>query len=113
MSTSAGKKPTRPRAATEIARSSKRGLSGLLKRARHLEAIDRALADTLDPRHAPHVRVANVRDGRLILATPVAPIAQRLRMEQSRLLASLQSAFPGEFQSLEVRVTPDLPPRVD
>jgi hypothetical protein len=70
------------------------------------------MAEALDPRHAPHVRVANLRQGVLILATPVAPIAQRIRMETPRLLAAIQAAFPGEVECLEVVITPDLPPRV-
>ncbi len=103
----------KPRAVEDVAREGGRGLATLLARARHLEGIDRTLAAELDPRHAPHVRVANVRDGKLILATPVAPIGQRLKMEKPRLLQALQRAYPGEFSDLEVRITPDLPPRSD
>lgn len=98
-------------AVNELLTSKARGLGDLLNRARHLEAMDRTLASELDPRHAPHVRVANVRDRALILATPVAPIATRLRMEAPRLLQILQKSFPGEFDRLEIKVTPDLPPR--
>jgi hypothetical protein len=105
------KKPRRPRAVTEVARTDDRGLAAMLARAARLEQMDRSLADILDPRHAPHVRVMNVRDGKLLLATPVAPIATRLRMEAPKLLPELQRLFPGEFLSLEVVVTPDLPPR--
>ncbi len=96
----------------EIAGSDSRGLARLLGRARHLDRMDRVMAEALDPRHAPHVRVANLRQGVLILATPVAPIAQRIRMETPRLLGAMQAAFPGEVESLEVVITPDLPPRV-
>ncbi len=111
MTGPAGKKSRKPRAASEVARSDDRGLAGLLARAARLERMDLALADLLDQRYAPHVRVMNVRDGKLLLATPVAPIATRLRMEAPRLLEDLQRAFPGEFTSLEVVVTPDIPPR--
>ncbi len=96
----------------EIAGSDARGLARLLGRAKHLDRMDRVMAGALDPRHAPHVRVANLRQGVLILATPVAPIAQRIRMETPRLLDAMQAAFPGEIQSLEVKITPDLPPRI-
>ena len=96
----------------EIAGSDSRGLARLLGRAKHLDRMDRVMAKELDPRHAPHVRVANLRQGVLVLATPVAPIAQRIRMETPRLLAAMQQAFPGECDSLEVVITPDLPPRI-
>ncbi len=100
------------RPVTEIAGSDARGLARLLGRARYLDRMDRVLAAELDPRHAPHVRVANLRQGILVLATPVAPIAQRIRMETPRLLSAMQAACPGEIQSLEVKITPDLPPRI-
>lgn len=105
------KRKAAPRAATEIAGADTRGLGALLLRARRLERLDQALERALDPRHAPHVRVANVRDGALILATPVAPIATRLRMEAPRLLEALRGQLPAEVSRLEVRVTPDLPAR--
>lgn len=99
-------------AVTEIAGADDRSLAGLLARARQLERLDRALAEQLDARYAPHVRVANVRQGLLILATPVAPIATRLRMEAPQLLEALNAVYPGELTTLEIRVTPDLPARV-
>lgn len=101
------------RSVGEIAATGERGLGGLLARARRLDRIDRALAAALDPRHAPHVRVANVRDGKLILATPVAPIAQRIKMEAPRLLETLRREFRDDFSQLEVMVTPDLPARAE
>lgn len=105
------KRDARPRAATEIAGADTRGLGTLLLRARRLEQLDQALERELDPRHAPHVRVANVRDGALILATPVAPIATRLRMEAPRLLEALRGRLPADVDRIEVRITPDLPAR--
>ncbi|MEE4174199.1 MAG: DciA family protein [Xanthomonadales bacterium] len=106
------KSETGAQSVSEIAGADARGLGRLLGRARHLDRLDRLVAGELDPRHAPHVRVANLRQGVLILATPVAPIAQRIRMETPRLLTAIQAAFPGEVESLEVRITPDLPPRI-
>lgn len=100
------------RSVDEIAGSDARGLARLLGRAKQLDRMDRVMAEALDPRHAPHVRVANLRRGVLVLATPVAPIAQRIRMEAPRLLGAIQAAFPGEIESLEVVITPDLPPRI-
>lgn len=101
----------RAREVTEVMSAAPRSLTDLLARARRLDAMDQVLAGELDERYAPHVRVANVRDGALILATPVAPIATRLRMESGRLLEVLQRAFPAEFNRIEILVTPDLPQR--
>lgn len=112
MTESRRRKGAPARAVTEIASGDDRGLAGLLARAQQLERLDRALAARLDERYAPHVRVANVRNGVLILATPVAPIATRLRMEAPALLEALRNAYPGTLNSLEIRVTPDLPARV-
>lgn len=111
MNDASRRKPGKARAVDQIAHSGGGGLSGLLARARRLQRMDQALEAELDPRIAPHVRVANVRDGALVLATPVAPIAQRLKMEAPRLLAAMQRGFPGAFERLEVMVTPDLPAR--
>ncbi|MEM1412494.1 MAG: DUF721 domain-containing protein [Pseudomonadota bacterium] len=100
------------RSAHDIAQDDARGLGGLLARAQQLDQLDRAVAAHLGPKLAPHVRVANVRQGTLILMTPVAPIATRLRMEASTLLARLKASYPDTFNGLEVRVTPDLPDRI-
>ena len=113
MAATGRKKGAPARAVTEIASGDDRGLAGLLARAQQLDRLDRALATHLDERYAPHVRVANVRNGVLVLATPVAPIATRLRMEAPALLEALRAAHGGTLASLEVRVTPDLPARVD
>ncbi len=112
MTDSRRRKGAPARAVTEIASGDDRGLAGLLARAQQLERLDRALAARLDERYVAHVRVANVRNGVLILATPVAPIATRLRMEAPSLLEALRHAYPGTLTSLEIRVTPDLPGRV-
>lgn len=101
----------RAREVSEVISGAPRSLTDLLVRARHLDEMDQLLARELDERFAPHVRVANVRDGALILATPVAPIATRLKMESTRLLEVLQRAYPSEFNRIEVLVTPDIPRR--
>lgn len=99
------------RAVSDIASGDDRGLAGLLARAQQLDRLDQVLATRLDERYAPHVRVANVRNGVLILATPVAPIATRLRMEAPALLEAMRAAYPGTLSDLEIRITPDLPAR--
>ena len=99
------------KAVSDLMRKGGGALPQLLLRAQRLGEMDAALAAELDPGIAPHVRVANVRDGKLILCTPVAPIATRLTMEAPRLIATLQRSYPGLFTELEVKVTPTLPPR--
>ncbi|KAA9129732.1 DUF721 domain-containing protein [Marinihelvus fidelis] len=85
------------------------GLAGLLQRAEALARVDAVVRDLLPPSLAPHVRVANVRDGKLILCTPVAAIATRLRMEGPGLLEQLRDHGVTGVAALEVLITPDLP----
>lgn len=85
------------------------GLAGLLQRAEALAKVDAAVRDLLPGNLAPHVRVANVRDGKLILCTPVAAIATRLRMESPTLLEQLAEHGVSGIGQLEVLITPGLP----
>ena len=86
-------------------------LPRLLARARQLARLESVLDEILDPALARHVRVANVRDGRLILVTPVAPIATRLRLETPRLLNRFRARGIDFFDTIETRVAP-IPPHL-
>ena len=111
MGTNTNSKSGKSSAVSEFLKPADQQLSSLLGRARYLDKIDQTLAAALEPNISPHVRVANVRNRILILITPVAPIASRLRLQQAALLSTLQSKFPDVFDSLDIRVTPDMPPR--
>jgi hypothetical protein len=87
------------------------GLAKLLARAEQLARLETLLDELVDPALARHVRVANVRDGRLILVTPVAPIATRLRLEAPRLLEGFREHGIEFFDRIETRVAP-FPPHL-
>jgi hypothetical protein len=82
------------------------GLGTLLARAQLLSRLDAVLAELLDPALAPHVRVANVRDHKLVLVTPVAPIATRIRLLAPELLQQFQARDIKLFSSIETTVAP-------
>lgn len=81
-------------------------LGGLLRRASLLAQLDNALAGSLHPDLANHMRVANVRDGRLILLAPSAAWATRLRMQAAQLLEVLRRLGLADVDRVEVRVVP-------
>ena len=87
------------------------GLAGLLARAEQLARLDAMLVELLEPGLAPHVRVANVRDDCLVLVTPVAPIATRLRLLAPTLLEQFRARGVQAFHRIETTVAP-LPPQV-
>ena len=81
-------------------------LGKLLARAQQLARLDALLAELLDPALAPHVRVANVRDDCLLLVTPVAPIATRMRMLEQDLLQQFHARGVKAFHSIQTTVAP-------
>jgi hypothetical protein len=81
----------------------------LLERARLLMRLERLLRTMLDEALAEHFRVANLRHHRLILLTPTASWATRLRMAAPQLLESLHQSGYAVIESIDIRVGP-LPP---
>lgn len=81
-------------------------LGGLLRRAGLLAQLQDVLAGALHPDLAGHMRVANVRDQRLILITPSPAWATRLRMQSRQLLEVLRHAGLADVDRVEVRVVP-------
>ena len=62
-----------------------------LRRAMWLEAVDRELRSKLPVALAPHVRVANVAQGRLSLRTDAAAWANRARLQSDDILQAARS----------------------
>jgi hypothetical protein len=60
-------------------------LGSVIERARMLDALDRRLRQSLPPSLAPHVRLGNVRDGRLVflVSSPVWKAKLRLHAEMA------------------------------
>ena len=81
-------------------------LGSLLQRARWLLQLQRLLQSVVDPDLAERFQVANLRQGRLILVTPSAAWATRLRMQASSLIATLHDAGIDNLRAVEVRVSP-------
>lgn len=81
-------------------------LGGLLQRAQWLLQLQQLLRSVVDPALADRFQVANLRGGRLVLVTPTAAWATRLRMQASGLLATLHDAGIDKLRAVEVRVAP-------
>ena len=91
---------------SEILSSQDPPLGSVLKRAQLLLQLQQRLADSLDPALAGRFQVANIRENRLILLTPAAAWATRLRMQAPQLLQKLHRAGFTELRQIEVRVAP-------
>lgn len=75
-----------------------------------LAKLNRLIIEKLDPELARHCRVANCRDGILILTTPSPSTGHLLRFSEVELLTSLR-AIPDfcHLKSIKTQVRPPLP----
>ena len=80
-------------------------LQKFVSKLQHLEQINNYLLTHLDPQLAPHCRVANLRDGALVLSTTSPAWNHKLRFAAVDIL-SLLRANPlwSGLKSIEVRV---------
>ena len=103
-----GNQYKRPGARTVNAILGSRGgqVGKLLSQARAMSALEQQLARLLDAGMADLVRVATIRNGTLVLVTPSAALASRLKMDQASILKSLNSAAGLRLSSLQVRTAP-------
>jgi len=107
-SSDTGRKP--PRAVAELLQDTGAGLAGLVGQARRLDALDQLVTQLLPRGLHTRVQVANCRQGILVLVTPVAAAATRLRMEAPALLAGLAARGLKDIRAVEVRVAPAAQP---
>ncbi|WP_426662376.1 DciA family protein [Rhodanobacter aciditrophus] len=77
----------------------------LAGRAAALDALDRALRQTLAPPLRDEVRFANLRGGRLLFLASTPAWATRLRLLQTQILATARS-LDIRAESLAVKVSP-------
>jgi len=91
---------------TEVISDHGSSLGGLLKKATLHMQLEHLLAGFLDPGLAEHFQLATIRENRLILVSPSASWATRLRMQTPHLLESLHRAGYTEIESVEIRVAP-------
>ena len=81
-------------------------LSNLLDRASYLMQIETLLTGLLDSDLAAQFQVAAARKNRLILISPSASWATRLRMQAPRLISSLHAAGARQIEHIDIRVAP-------
>jgi len=81
-------------------------LGGLYRRASTLLQLERLLAGAVEPALAGRFKVASVHTDRVVLLTPGAAWATRLRMQIPQLLDSLHRAGVADVRDIEVRVAP-------
>jgi hypothetical protein len=85
-------------------------IASLARKARELDALDRALRQTLPSPLREQVRFANLQDGRLIFLAPSPALAARLRLLQTQILSTAR-AIGTYASSVTVKVAP--PPPTD
>ena len=90
----------------EILNDPDSSLSNLLERASYLMQLETLLTGLLDPDMATQFQVAAARKNRLILISPSAACATRLRMQAPRLISSLQAAGARQIEYIDIRVAP-------
>jgi hypothetical protein len=81
-------------------------LSNLLERAGYLMQLETLLTGLLDSDLAAQFQVAAARKNRLILISPSASWATRLRMQAPRLISSLHATGLQHIEYIDIRVAP-------
>lgn len=81
-------------------------LSALLRHARSLAGLESLLADYTGPQLAAQFQVAALRKDRLVLLTPTAIWATRLRMQAVPMLHFLQASGFEQVRHIDIRVAP-------
>lgn len=78
----------------------------LLATAREIEKLNRKLNNALEPALSGLVQVAGIRDNCLILVTPHAALATRLKLDEASIIRSFCHSEKTSIKSLKVRVAP-------
>lgn len=81
-------------------------LSALLERAARLQRLDHQVRLQLSWTESARFEVANVRSGTLVVTTPLAAVASRLRLEQTRILESASRTWGAPLSKLLVKTVP-------
>jgi hypothetical protein len=86
-------------------------IASLARKARELDALDRALRQTLPSPLREQVRFANLKDGRLVFLAPSPALAARLRLLQTQILSTARAV--GTYaSSVTVKVAPQPPTEI-
>lgn len=85
-------------------------LSQIVNKVEQLAKLNRIVHQKCDPELRKHCRVANYRDGILILTTPSSAIGHLLRFSKSELLTTLRSLPEWcHLKSIKIHVRPNPP----
>ena len=96
----------KPRPVSDILNSRSSGLGEILSHARHLDFLDQKLSNIVEPAIAEQVQVAALHDRCLVLITPSAALATRLRQDSQSLLKALLAAGVNGIDNIQVRTAP-------
>lgn len=97
---------SKPRHIADLIRPGPSGFPGTLARARRLQELETLVKGLLGPEFTGEVRVANLRGATLVLVTPSAAIAARLRMEANDLASTLRARGADDIERIELRIAP-------
>lgn len=86
--------------------NSKKNLGAFYDHARVLAQLDSLLSGFKSPDLASRFQVANLRQDHLILITPSASLATRLKLQVPEMLAFLHSSGVHQVHEIEIRVAP-------
>ena len=98
--------PDAPTRVGEVMSTRDTKLAGLVKYANSLSQLESLLAGIAGPELASQFQVAAIRENRLIIVTPTASWATRLRMHSEALLDGLQDTAYSQLKHIDIRVAP-------
>lgn len=90
----------------EVFNSPQSKLNSLLQKAGQIEHLQKLIHSFVDPDLATRFQVAAVRKNRLIIITPTASWATRLRMQASQIIDALHNAGVSNIEHIDIRVAP-------
>ena len=91
---------------SEVLNDPDSSLGNLLERASYLMQLETLLTGLFDSDLATQFQVAATRKNRLILISPSASWATRLRLQAPRLIRSLHAAGVRQIEHIDIRVAP-------
>ena len=97
---------TRPTRVGEVLADPNSSFSNLLQQARTLARVEAILADFAGSELAARFQVAALRQDRMVLLTPSAAWATRLRLQSSEMLEFLQNSGFAHLRYIDIRVAP-------
>ncbi len=101
-----GSKQAKPRPVSELLQSRSSGLGQLLNHAQYLLMLDKKLSCIVEPAIAKQVQVAALNQRCLLLITPSAALATRLRHDSQCLLKTLLASGVRGIDDIQVRTAP-------